>query len=74
MRDFFDRPKTVIGEYDVASGDVVARLYEGLPGEPFRVPIPVAEMTKYADNSFYALKIGFANKLGAICHALGLDS
>jgi GDP-mannose 6-dehydrogenase len=74
VADFFDPPKTVIGEFDSASGDVVAALYEGLPGEVFRVPIPVAEMTKYADNSFHGLKISFANELGAICHALGLDS
>ena len=74
VRDFFDPPKTVIGQFDEASGDVVAALYEGLPGEVFRVPIPVAEMAKYADNSFHALKIGFANELGAISHALGLDS
>jgi GDP-mannose 6-dehydrogenase len=74
VRDFFDPPKTVIGELDAASGDVVAALYDGLPGETFRVPIPVAEITKYADNSFHALKIGFANELGAICGALGLDS
>jgi GDP-mannose 6-dehydrogenase len=74
VRDFFDPPKTVIGEYDVASGEVVARLYEGLPAECFRVPIPVAEMIKYADNSFHALKIGFANEFGAICRALGVDS
>ena len=32
VRDFFDPPKTVIGELDTASGDVVAALYEGLPG------------------------------------------
>ena len=74
VRDFFDPPKTVIGEYDRASGDIVAGLYDGLPGEVFRVSIPVAEMTKYADNSFHALKIGFANEVGAICQALGLDS
>ncbi|OLZ56368.1 nucleotide sugar dehydrogenase [Amycolatopsis sp. WAC 04169] len=74
VKDFFDPPKTVIGELDPASGDVVAALYEGLPGEVFRVAIPVAEMTKYADNSFHGLKIGFANELGAICRALGLDS
>ncbi|HWD06496.1 MAG TPA: nucleotide sugar dehydrogenase [Amycolatopsis sp.] len=74
VRDFFDPPKTVIGEFDPASGDVVAELYEGLPGDVFRVPIPVAEMTKYADNAFHGLKIGFANELGAICRALGLDS
>ncbi|MBB4911763.1 nucleotide sugar dehydrogenase [Actinophytocola algeriensis] len=74
VRDFFDPPKTVIGELDADSGDVVAALYEGLPGAVFRVPIPVAEITKYADNSFHALKIGFANELGSICAALGLDS
>lgn len=74
VKDFFEPPKTVIGELDTASGDAVAALYEGLPGEVFRVPIPVAEITKYADNSFHALKVGFANELGSICAALGLDS
>jgi nucleotide sugar dehydrogenase len=74
VRDFFDPPKTVIGELDTASGDVVAALYEGLPGQVFRVPLAVAEMTKYADNAFHGLKIGFANELGAICRALGVDS
>ena len=31
-------------------------------------------MTKYVDNSFHALKVGFANEIGAICCRLGLDS
>lgn len=74
VRDFFEPPKTVIGEFDTASGDAVAALYEGLPGEVFRVPMAVAEMTKYADNAFHGLKISFANEIGAICQALGLDS
>lgn len=74
VRDFFEPPKTVIGELDPASGDMVAALYDGLPGDVFRVEIPVAEMIKYADNSFHALKIGFANELGSIARALGLDS
>jgi len=74
VRDFFDPPKTVIGELDAASGDVVAALYDGLPGEVFRVPVPTAEAIKYADNAFHGLKIGFANELGAVCQALGVDS
>ncbi len=74
VRDFFEPPKTVIGELDPRSGDMVAALYEGLPGPVFRVPIPIAEITKYADNAFHGLKIAFANELGAICHALGIDS
>ncbi|MEY9840220.1 nucleotide sugar dehydrogenase [Streptacidiphilus sp. EB103A] len=74
VRDFFDPPKTVIGELDPASGAVVAELYEGLPGEVFRVPIPTAEAIKYADNAFHGLKIGFANELGSVLQALGVDS
>lgn len=49
-------------------------LYDGLPGPRFHVPIRVAEMVKYVDNSFHALKVGFANEVGAICNALQLDS
>ncbi|WP_419999343.1 nucleotide sugar dehydrogenase [Streptomyces boninensis] len=74
VKDFFDPPKTVVGEFDPASGDVVAGLYDGLPGEVFRVPVPTAEAIKYADNAFHGLKIGFANELGAVCQALGVDS
>ncbi|WP_416973809.1 nucleotide sugar dehydrogenase [Streptomyces sp. 4F14] len=74
VRDFFDPPKTVIGELDPASGDVVAALYEELPGEVFRVSVPTAEAIKYADNAFHGLKIGFANELGAVYRALGVDS
>jgi GDP-mannose 6-dehydrogenase len=74
VRDFFDPPKTVIGQLDDESGDTVAELYEGLPGPVYRVPLAVAEMIKYADNSFHALKAGFANEMGAVCKAMGLDS
>lgn len=72
--DFHNPPKTVIGEMDAVSGDTVASIYEGLPGPVYRVPIRVAEMTKYADNGFHALKVGFANEIGAVCRALGVDS
>jgi len=74
VKDFFDPPKTVIGELDARSADQVALMYTGLPGEIFRVPIAVAEMAKYADNCFHGLKIAFANELGAISRALGVDS
>jgi GDP-mannose 6-dehydrogenase len=74
VRDFFEPPKTVIGQIDEASGTDVAELYAGLPGPVYRVPLGVAEMIKYADNGFHALKAGFANEIGAVCKALGLDS
>ena len=72
--DFENPPKTVVGESDERSGAVVMSLYDGLTGPRFRVPIAVAEMTKYVDNSFHALKVTFGNEIGALCAALRLDS
>lgn len=74
VRDFLDPPKTVVGETDPRSGAQVMALYDGLPGPRFRVPLAVAEMTKYVDNSFHALKVDFGNEIGAVCAGLGLDS
>ena len=53
--------------YDQASGDVVGGALRGPAGPVFRVPVRVAEMTKYVDNAFHALKVGFANEIGALC-------
>jgi GDP-mannose 6-dehydrogenase len=74
VSDFFDPPKTVVGQSDDRAGGDVLSLYEGLSGPRFRVGIGVAEMTKYVDNSFHALKVDFGNEIGAICSALGVDS
>ena len=74
VADFFEPAKTVVGQSDARSGDVVTDLYDGLPGPRFRVALGVAEMAKYVDNCFHALKVDFGNEIGAICGALGLDS
>lgn len=74
VRDFMTPPKTVVGQTDDRSGEMVMSLYDGLSGKRFRVPLKVAEMTKYADNSFHALKVAFGNEIGTICARLGLDS
>ena len=74
VADFFEPPKTVVGQSDARSGDVVTDLYDGLPGPRFRVALGVAEMAKYVDNGFHAFKVEFANEIGTICGALGMDS
>lgn len=74
VRDFLDPPKTVVGESDPRSGEIVLSLYDGLPGDRFRTPIRVAEMSKYVDNTYHAVKVTFANEIGAVCRAVGLDS
>jgi GDP-mannose 6-dehydrogenase len=74
VADFNDPARTVIGQFDDASGDIVESLYEGVPGARFRVPLRTAEMVKYVDNSFHALKVAFANEIGNFCNAIGVDS
>jgi GDP-mannose 6-dehydrogenase len=74
VSDFHNPPKTVIGEFDAKSGEKLAQLYQGLPGPLVRTQLRVAEMVKYADNTFHALKICFANEIGNIAQAMGVDS
>ena len=74
LSDFNSAGKTVIGEFDVESGNTVERMYQGLDGPVIRMPLRSAEMAKYVDNAFHAVKITFANEIGAICQAFGLDS
>jgi len=71
--DFYHPPKTVIGETDQKSGDVLASIYADLPGPMIRTDVATAEMVKYTDNVWHALKVGFANEIGNICKAINLD-
>ena len=64
----------VIGEYDERSGDVIYELNKELNAPIFRTDFANAGMVKYVDNSFHALKIGFANEVGRICKRLKIDS
>ncbi len=71
----FDTPqKTVIGQLDDASGDPLVEMYGSSADQIFRVPIRVAEAAKYVDNAFHALKVGFANEVGALSVEFGIDS
>ena len=74
VHDYFHPPKTVIGEIDKASGDVLVKLYGHMPCPLIRTDYETAEMVKYADNTWHALKVSFANEIGNICKGLGLDS
>lgn len=72
--DFYNPPKTVIGEADSRSGDTVAEIYEGIDAPLIRTSIEVAEISKYVDNSWHALKVAFGNEIGVICKAVDVDS
>lgn len=72
--DFFNPPKTVVGVDSDEIARVIFSLYEGIPGPMIKTRIEIAEMVKYIDNNFHALKITFANEVGHICKRIGLDS
>lgn len=72
--DFMHPDKIVVGSLDKKSGDIVASLYNGLDCEITRTNPRTAEMIKYANNSFLATKISFANEVGNICKELDIDT
>lgn len=73
VKDFELPPKTVIGEVDRESGELLATLYQNLDAPLIRTDLETAEMIKYVDNCWHALKIGFANEIGNFCDAFGVD-
>lgn len=74
VKDFNSPPKTVIGEVDRESGDALATLYAKLDAPFIRTDVETAEMVKYVDNNWHALKIGFANEIGNLCKSFSIDS
>ncbi|MEJ5252184.1 MAG: UDP-glucose/GDP-mannose dehydrogenase family protein [Chthonomonadetes bacterium] len=74
IHDFYHPPLTVIGAKSNEAADRVAQLYANLSAECVKTDLRTAEMVKYANNAFHALKITFANEIGAWCKQEGVDS
>ena len=74
MEDYDNPPKTVVGADDPAAAATVMALYRHLPGPKITTRLEVAEMVKYADNAWHAVKVAFGNEIGNIAKASGMDS
>ncbi|MGA8727733.1 MAG: nucleotide sugar dehydrogenase [Terracidiphilus sp.] len=74
VKDFRSPPKTVIGEMDQASGEELVGLFKKIDAPLIRTDLKTAEMIKYVDNSWHALKIGFGNEIGNLCKSFGIDA
>jgi GDP-mannose 6-dehydrogenase len=74
VKDYYHPPFIVIGEETQRGGDLVAQMYEGITAPLERTTYEVAELLKYACNTFHALKVAYANEIGALCKSLGVDS
>lgn len=74
ISDFYEPPKTVVGGIDKRSCEAVSSLYAEIDDNIIETDLEVAEMVKYVDNSWHALKVSFSNEIGKICQALSMDS
>jgi len=74
VQDYMNPPLTLIGTDSEIAEAKFRELYKDIPGEFISTDIGVAEMMKYVDNTYHGLKIVFANEVGNICKALGIDS
>jgi len=74
VHDYFNPPLTLVGSDNKEAAKKVAELYKNLPAEIIITDLNVAEIMKYVNNSFHALKISFGNEIGNICTELGIDS
>jgi len=74
VMDFTFPAKTVIGELNPGSGDLLAELYSKLQAPLIRTDLETSEIIKYIDNGWHALKIGFANEIGNLCSSLSVDA
>ncbi|MGL3107815.1 nucleotide sugar dehydrogenase [Bradyrhizobium sp. BR 1432] len=82
----FLREGTAIGDYDNPGAIVfgveddpqtlrrLMDIHEKFSVAPQIMSIRAAEAVKYANNAWHATKISFANELGLLCKAMGVDS
>ena len=74
IKDFRDPPFTLLGIDDDLSTGPMRAIYGHLDADTLVVPVRVAEMVKYTCNAFHAVKVAFANEIGAICKEEQIDS
>ncbi|MGL3606821.1 nucleotide sugar dehydrogenase [Rhizobium sp. G187] len=73
IEDYYDPGLIVFGAIDERTDAVLHELNAGLPCPCHSVPLATAEMIKYTSNSWRAVKVTFANEIGNIAKACGVD-
>jgi len=74
IEDYDHPPFTVCGVDSDRAAAVLRELYGHLPADVCNTPIRVAELLKYCCNTFHALKISFANEVGALARSWEIDA
>ena len=77
VEDFLKPDRVVIGSNSQRATEIMQELYAPFlrTGNPVIImDVKSAEMTKYAANSFLAVKISYANEIANICEKVGADA
>jgi len=74
LQDIFNPDRIIIGCLDETSGEALLNFYRSFHGDsmpPVLVTTPTnAELIKYANNAFLAMKISFINMISQLCQNL----
>ncbi len=74
IEDYFNPPKIVIGTLHGQPSATMTALNEGIEAPIFEVGLREAEITKFVDNSWHAVKVAFANEIGRLCQNLDISA
>lgn len=74
VEDYFDPSVTVIGSDSEKALEITREIYKDVDAPIKEVEVNVAEIIKFVNNSWHAVKISFANEVGGVCKELGVDS
>jgi len=74
IEDYFNPPKIVLGTIDGTPSESMVALHEGIDAPIFHVGIREAEITKFVDNTWHAVKVAFANEVGRVCQNLDISA
>jgi GDP-mannose 6-dehydrogenase len=74
IRDYDAPPLTLVGAASDRPVRLLRELFGRLPCDFLVRSVRIAEILKYACNSFHAMKVSFANEIGRVCQALEIDA
>ena len=72
--DYFAPPKIVLGTVDGGPSANMNALHHGIDAPVFHTRFREAEITKFVDNSWHAVKVAFANEIGRVCELLDISA
>ncbi|MBT7392203.1 UDP-glucose/GDP-mannose dehydrogenase family protein, partial [archaeon] len=72
VSDFYDT-EIIIGSFEGKSGEIFNNVYHFINKDIKNTSIIAAEMIKYVNNSYHALKVAFTNEIASICNSINSD-